>query len=301
MLSIPLLFGPKPLADPEVDSMQPVISAEEALGALMPSEPSGNGLLMSFDFVFPDSKGTVVIRLEGDFVEVEETWTPTSNRRVRWGTERARLVFDNREKVLTVINKERNTYTELDETDVSQIRRSLREHRPVDQYAVTHRSTSSRIEDDKADPDDNPTYIAIPEKPHPKECLAYERPLPKGLHEESCYKPWKLAGVRPANLNALKSLRKFVRGLDEPLSELGVVSAVSDALAWDLGLVVSQYKYGKSPLAPTEETTELDPWDRVFTLKEVRPDSFTSADLRPPKTAIQEYGIVPWPTPLINL
>ena len=107
--------------------------------------------------------------------------------------------------------------------------------------------------------------------------------------------------MKPARLDALKALRQFVRGLDGPLSELGVISAISDALAWDLGLVVSHYKYGKSPLSPNDSGPDLDPWDRIFTLKEVRPQSFTPADLTPPKSATKEYGIVPWPTPMINL
>ena len=298
---VPLFFDPRPAIPPEMGPADATGSVETSADSTTASDPGDQGLFMAFEFTFPDSTGIVELRLEGDFVEVDETWRATSKNQFRWGTSNARLVFDNREKTLIIINETNNTYTELTEPTVERIRSDLSERRPMEQHSLMNRAPPAPPDSEEEIADDTPSYIALPEKAHPAECRAYERSLPRGLHEETCFTSWKRAGVRPVRLDALKSLRQFIRGLDKPLSELEVISAISDALAWDLGLAVSQYKFGKSPLAPGDSDPGLDPWDRVFKLKVVRPHSLKPSDINLPKSATQEFGIVPWPTPMIYL
>jgi hypothetical protein len=125
--------------------------------------------------------------------------------------------------------------------------------------------------------------------------------LPSGLHEESCYRAWNFLGVAPAALDALAALRTHIRGVDQAVPELAVVSEVADALAWDLGLVVSQFTFGKSPLGSDDASDDLAPWDRTFTLRKVEPYTSQSSDFGIPKAAKKSFDLLPWRAPFLYL
>ncbi len=235
-------------------------------------------LLMEYDLRFADSTGSVDIRIDGEFVAIEEQWKRSEGvPSLRWGTTKARILFDLKNRILLIVNLEDGAFTRITEERIAEENGRFDAPEASDQVQT-------------------PILMETPEHPHPAGCTPYARDLPQGLKEETCFKSWERMGLDPPDLESLLSLHQLIRGLRRPPSELAVVIDIAEALGRDAGLLVSRRKFGSSPFEE-DQTDELQPWDGILKLRKVSRAALKEEAFELPEDAEERFTLVPWHQP----
>lgn len=260
-----------------------------------PPEPKQSGRGLTYKFSFKNAEATLAVCADGPFALIDETWKPANNAEVRrWGADKSRIVFDSANKTLTVINLSKNTFVKIGEKRMTETLNALESGTPVSlgnlgAQASTAMSTLPVLS--------APLPCGSPKKKHPEGCAVFARDLPQGLKEETCFAQFDDDLPISEAFSPLVSLASFVRGLEQRVRELEIVTAVATAVEWDSGLPAAQFKFGDSPFE--EDNADMEAWDRTLILKERRPCTVSSADLDPPEDATEEFGLLPWSTPFL--
>jgi hypothetical protein len=278
-------------------SPKPKQEPSPAVSTVAPKQ-SGRGLV--YDFQFATCSAEVTVCSDGPFARIDETWksavTDTDPMKKR-AVENLRMIFDKVNKVLTIINLDKNSFVKINEARMAEARTDLEKGTPMSLGNLGAKTRGMPSADSIPSPMVIPLPSKAPKKKHPKGCAVFERDLPLGLKEETCFAAFDEDLAVSAAYSPFVSASSFTFDLNVRVPELDAASAVAEALDWDLGIPSAQFKFGDSPF---EETSiGMDPWDRIFTLKERRPCTIESKDLDPPKDAVEEFGLLPWETPFI--
>jgi hypothetical protein len=260
-----------------------------------------SGIHAIYGFQFRDSSGTVEIWADGPLLKVSETWNTLEGRGRRWGAAQVVLLYQSDEKKLMVVNVSQKRFTRLDATRMEKARKDLANRRANLAGVGAEGTTPQALLSELAAV---PKPIDSAQKTHPEGCQVFKRDLPFGLEEESCYRSLDTADIREGALDALLSFGTFVEGVADQIGELAAVSALAEAVAFDLGLLVSQYKFGVSldiDQEPSGKSGELESWDRVITLEKLEPFTLSPEEMAFTKDAVEEYGLVPWNTPFFGV
>jgi hypothetical protein len=283
---------------PAADMKQP--SATTATVAL---KQSGRGLV--YDFQFADGSAEVTFCSDGPFVRIDETWKSAkietdpvgSNPMKKRAVGNLRIIYDKVNKQLTIINLDKNSFVKINEARMAEARIDLEKGTPMSLGNLGAKSKAAAPTDSIPTPMVIPLPSNTPKKNHPKGCRVFERDLPLGLKEETCFSAFDEDIAVSDAFSPLISAGSFTSELSVRVPELNAASAVAEAIDWDLGIPAAQFTFGDSPFE--EPSSKMDPWDRVFTLKDQRPCTIHPKDLDPPKDATEEFGLIPWETPFI--
>lgn len=289
--------GPEPKnADKDEAPMDTGPSTDRS-AALQPVE-SGRGMVFSFSF--SNAKATVSMCTDNPFARIDQSWvTAGDGEGRRWGADKSRMIFDSANKVLTVINQSKNTFVKIDATRMAKALDDLATGTPMSLgnlgVASGNELPTSAI--DGLLPISMPLPSKSPKKKHPQGCAVFERDLPQGLKEETCFLSFSEDLAVSEALAPLVSMANFAGDLEGRIREFETIAAVANAVEWDTGIPASQFKFGDSPFE--EDNQAMSAWDRSFRLDEQRPCTLRPEDLEPPEGASEEFGLLPWNTPFI--
>ncbi len=256
----------------------------------------GRGLVYDFQFLTGGAK--IDICADGPFVRIDETWTQKGDLSTqKRAVNNLRIVFDKINKVLTVINLDKNAYVKVNEARMADAQADLEKGKPISLGDLGAKAKAAPIPDPAGLPMIIPLPSKTPKRKHPSGCAVFERDLPLGLREETCFAPFDEDLAVSEAFSPLVSLASFTSELNARVPELDVVSAAAEAVDWDLGIPASQFKFGDSPFE--EDALKMEAWDRTFTLAKRRPCTLHPKDLDPAKDATEEFGLLPWETPFI--
>jgi len=248
-------------------------------------------LRLTYALTFADSKGTVEIWIDGDFVRVDETWQRAESvPSMRWATTRARMLFDRQRQVLVVINLEDNAFTRVTRERIAE---------EGERFRSSPEKGSGGFEASEglsAAPEllgQVPTPVETPVRPHPAGCTAFARALPKGLTEETCFASWERFGISYSDMGPLVSLAGMLGEIARPPSEADVVVTLAEAFGWDAGILVSRQEFGLSPFGEADDDG-LEPWDEIATLKQAEQSVPSEEDFAIPKKAEERFTLFPW-------
>ncbi len=287
--------------EPKSAEVQLVTSSVESKATDAPEvvTPKESGRALRYEFVFSDAKSTLSICTDGPFAVIDQQWSTQEGAGSKhWGADSARLIFDSGNKVLTVINQTKNTFVRVDAERMAEAEADLERGTPISLGNLGAAPSSGPMQ-----PAALPAPLAVPipsknpKKKHPSGCSVFERDLPKGLKEETCFETPTEDVVVSEAFAPLIGLANFVSVLEERVRDLETVIAVANALDWDTGIPTAQFKFGDSPFE--EDNAAMEVWDRTFTLKSRSTCSVLPVDLEPPADAVKEFGILPWNTPFI--
>ena len=288
--------GPEPRNAKKESTVAPASVDTLSSTTASPPEESGRGL--RYAFVFTDAISSMTVCADGPYAVIDQQWhAPSDGGKKHWGADSARIIFDSANHVLTVINLSQNTYVKLDEARMARAAEDLEKGTPV---ALGNLGAATRTTDLPAaglPPLAIPLPSKQPKKKFPEGCDIFDRDLPKGLREETCFKAFDESASVSDAFAPLISMAEFTAPLAARVRDLETAAAVAEALGWDTGIPTVQYKYGDSPFE--EDNAKMEAWDRTFTLEESSPCSVEPNELDPPEGAVQEFGLLPWNTPFI--